>query len=167
MEILESFGVDIRLLITSAINFIVLLFLLNKIAYQPLLKVLDQRKKTIDESLKNAELIEQKLRETEEKEREILRKARFDAQNLLTKAEEQAKIRQQELIEQAEQHAHRLMEQSEKRLEQQGKEMQHQIQIHLADLVMAATKAVLGKKMPDSMDAQYIEGVIKHLPERK
>lgn len=161
MDVLSSFGVDWKLLIASIINFVILLFILNKIIYKPVLDVLDKRKKTIDESLENAAQIEKKLQETTESERQILHKARLEAQNMLKTAEEQAVTRQQEILDQAHEHAKKLIAETKIELEQQNEKMKREIESQLADLVVAATKAVLQDKTPAGVDKQFAETAIK------
>jgi F-type H+-transporting ATPase subunit b len=66
MDILHEFGVQPILLLAQIVNFAILFFLLRKFLYGPLLKILEQRRNTIKESLKNAEKIEKQLALTEE-----------------------------------------------------------------------------------------------------
>src|SRR3989338_593740 len=54
MDFLSDFGVQPILLAAQAVNFLVLLFILNKFLYKPVLKTLDQRKQKVSQSLKAA-----------------------------------------------------------------------------------------------------------------
>ena len=49
MEIIKQFGINPILLAAQVVNFIVLLFIFKKLLYKPILKVLDERKKKIEE----------------------------------------------------------------------------------------------------------------------
>jgi len=60
METLSSLGIDLKILLAQLVNFGILIFLLSKFLYKPVLKMLDQRKKKIAESIKKAEEIEKK-----------------------------------------------------------------------------------------------------------
>ena len=69
---MESLGIDLKLIIIQIINFGLLLFLLTKFLYKPILRLLDERKKKIEESLANAQKIaEEKVKLEEEKTKEI------------------------------------------------------------------------------------------------
>lgn len=63
------------------INFLILIFVLNIILYKPIMKVIDARKKRVEESKETVgsfdDLIEQKVADYEE----TLRQARVDAMN--------------------------------------------------------------------------------------
>ena len=48
MELLGNLGINGKLFMAQLINFAILFFILRKFAYQPILKVLDERKDKID-----------------------------------------------------------------------------------------------------------------------
>lgn len=160
MSVLTTFGVNYKLLIVSIINFVILLYLLNKILYKPILSMLEQRKATIAESLKNAESIENKLKETNEKEKEVLRQARQDAEQLLRRAEEEVRVKQQEVIKQAEEQAQQIVKMATIKMEQRAAELEQQIKINLASLVIESVRVILQDKAPTDISEQYTETVI-------
>src|SRR3989344_7876430 len=88
MNILDQFGINPILLAAQVVNFLVLLFILKKLLYKPLLKVLDERKKTIERSLKNAEEIELKLQKISDEESSRLAKATLESEKVIKGAEE-------------------------------------------------------------------------------
>ena len=92
MEILNQFGVQPILLAAQVVNFFILLFLLKKFLYGPILKVLNERKKRIEDSLKNAEEIEKRLQETNEKIDQMLAKASKEGQEVIDEATAQANL---------------------------------------------------------------------------
>src|SRR3989344_8353758 len=83
MEILKQFGINPVLLAAQVVNFLILLFILKKFLYKPILKVLDERKRKIEESLNNATEIERKLSQTNETIEKMIGKAALDAQKML------------------------------------------------------------------------------------
>ena len=66
MDILSQFGVKPILLAAQVVNFLILLFILKKFLYGPILKVLSERRKKIEDSLKNVEEIEKRYNEMKE-----------------------------------------------------------------------------------------------------
>lgn len=161
MEVLTTFGVEWKLLVASVFNFLILLFLLNKIVYKPLLATLDERKARIAESMQNADDIEQKLAETAAREKDILQKARLDAQMMLQKAEDHARIREAELLKAAEAHAGMVVKRAEAKMESEALAMKKEIEAGVADLVMAATGMILQEHMPKNLTADYVEKALK------
>ena len=55
MEILENFGLNPMLLIAQIVNFLIVLFILKKFLYKPVLEMLKKRQTTIKDGLKQAE----------------------------------------------------------------------------------------------------------------
>ncbi len=74
-KILAEFGVQPVLLAAQVVNFLILLFILKKFLYKPILKVLETRKDRIAQSLKQAEEIEKRLREIGELQELEIQKA--------------------------------------------------------------------------------------------
>jgi F-type H+-transporting ATPase subunit b len=103
----EVFGVNAWLLFSQMISFSIVAFLLHKLAYQPILNVLETRRKKIAEGLANAEKIKVQLAESEQRVQEILTKANADAQRMIDEARSSAQAvadkRTQQAISEAEQ----------------------------------------------------------------
>ena len=89
------------------ISFCIVAFLLRRFAYKPILAVLEERRRKIEEGQLNAEKIKQQLAEAEKRYQEILAKANADAQRMIDEARESAahlsERKQQEAIAAAEQ----------------------------------------------------------------
>jgi len=86
-KIANQFGVTWQLLISQIILFVIVALALKKFAYGPILKVLEERRNKIAESLANAEQIKKDLANAQTKAQEILTQASQQA----TKAIEEAR----------------------------------------------------------------------------
>jgi len=71
----EQFGFQKQLFISQVISFAVVCFLLHRFAYKPILKVLEERRQKIAESLANADKIKTELASAQAKAQEILAQA--------------------------------------------------------------------------------------------
>jgi F-type H+-transporting ATPase subunit b len=103
----ETFGFDTKIFLSQVISFIIVALVLRRFAYKPILKVLEERRQRIEESLLNSEKIKQQLAEAEQRHAEILAKANAQAQKMIDEARESAGIvaerKQQEAVAAAEQ----------------------------------------------------------------
>ena len=81
--ILAQFGVDWPHFIAQLILFLIVYFVLSRYAFKPLLAILEDRRKRIEEGQLNAEKIKKQLAEAELRYQEVLRKANDDAQALI------------------------------------------------------------------------------------
>jgi F-type H+-transporting ATPase subunit b len=113
---MESLGLDIKLLIAQMINFGILLYLLSRFVYKPIMKILDERAKEIQEGIKNSGLIEKRLKNVEEKEKDILKKAQEKSKKDRELLMNEAKAEKQRIIDEAREAAQREIEKGIERI---------------------------------------------------
>src|SRR6266478_5310264 len=103
----ETFGWNPRLFFSQVISFVIVALLLRRFAYKPILNVLEERRRSIEEGQLNAEKIKRQLDEAEKRYSEILAKANAEAQKMIDEARESSahlvERKQQEAIAAAEQ----------------------------------------------------------------
>ena len=97
-KILDVFGIDWRLLAVNIVNFGILLYLLKRFAYGPIMSALEARRQKVSEGVRNADLAERKLKKIEASQDEILTKAGKEADALLARGREAGMAREKELI---------------------------------------------------------------------
>lgn len=106
-QIANTFGVDWPHLISQIISFSIVCFLLQRFAYKPVLKMLEERRALIALGKANAEKIAAELARIEAQRQEVLRKANIMATELIDEARVAAarihKIESQKAIAAAEQ----------------------------------------------------------------
>src|SRR5947209_20209823 len=106
-EIADTFGWNLWLFLSQVISFVIVALLLRRFAYKPILAVLEERRRKIEEGQLNAEKIKKELAEAEKRYQEIIAKADADAQKMIDEARESAEHlperKQQEAIAAAEQ----------------------------------------------------------------
>lgn len=85
-EIAETFGWNPVLFFSQVVSFLVVAFLLNKFAYGPIQKVLQDRSRRIEEGLRNADLIKKELASAEEQKRRLLTDAGAQANKIIEEA---------------------------------------------------------------------------------
>src|SRR5712691_3501207 len=82
----ETFGWNWKLFLSQVISFCIVAYLLQRFAYKPILAVLEERRRKIEEGQINAEKIKKELAEAEKRYQEILAKANADAQKMIDEA---------------------------------------------------------------------------------
>src|SRR6266851_9813505 len=83
-----TFGWNWQLFLSQVVSFCIVAFLLRRFAYKPILGVLEERRRRIEEGLLNADKIKKELAEAEKRYAEILGKANADAQKMIDEARE-------------------------------------------------------------------------------
>src|SRR5947199_8803987 len=103
----ETLGCTWKLCLWQVISFCIVAFLLQRFAYKPILAVLEERRRKIEEGQINAEKIKKERAEAEKRYQEIVAKGNADAQKMIDEARESAahlsERKQQEAITAAEQ----------------------------------------------------------------
>src|SRR5438045_8701041 len=103
----DTFGWNPWLFLSQVISFVIVALLLRRFAYKPILAVLEERRRKIEEGQINAEKIKKELAEAEKSYQEIVANANADAQKTIDEARESAahlsERKQQEAITAAEQ----------------------------------------------------------------
>jgi F-type H+-transporting ATPase subunit b len=103
----ETFGWNPWLFLSQVISFAIVALLLRQFAYKPILAVLEERRRTIEEGQLNAEKIKKELAAAEQKYAEIIAKGNADAQRMIDEARDSsahlAERKQKEAVAAAEQ----------------------------------------------------------------
>jgi F-type H+-transporting ATPase subunit b len=93
----EQFGFNLQLFISQVISFCVVAFLLHRFAYKPILRILEERRQRIAQSLADADRIKQELASAQVKAQEILSQANIQANKAIEDARAAAaKVQEQE-----------------------------------------------------------------------
>src|SRR6516225_5520697 len=103
----DTFGWNWKLFLSQVISFCIVAYLLQRFAYKPILTVLEERRRKIEEGQLNAEKIKKELAEAEKRYQEIITKANADGQKMIDEERESAghlsERKQQEAVAAAEQ----------------------------------------------------------------
>ncbi len=163
MEILNQFGIQPILLAAQVVNFAILLFILKKFAYGPILKVLEERKQKIADSLKNAEEIEKKLLQTEEDREQELEKAAKEAQRILEDAVSSATQIVAEAHGKASSDIEEMVKKAHEQIKQDRERMQSEIRTELADLVVTSLEKVTGKILTSKDQKELVDKTVREI----
>ena len=152
----ETFGWTPWLFLSQVISFCIVAFLLRRFAYKPIMAVLEERRRKIEESQINAEKIKQELAEAEKRYQEILAKANADAQRMIDEARESAahlsERKQQEAVTAAEQIVAKAREAAALEHERTMESLKREV----GRLVVDTTAKVTGKVL-DSDDQRRLQ----------
>ena len=144
-EIIGIFGIDWRLLIMQGINFGVLLVLLWYILYRPLLRMIDKRRVKIEEGVRNAEKVKERLSIIESEKEHIINEAILKAELLVKEGKSRAEVREGELVQEAKQKGDRILKDALMRAEEKALKMEEESRAEIARLAILGAEKVLQK----------------------
>jgi len=160
MEALANLGVDWKLFLAQAVNFVVLLFVLRRFAYRPMLQFLDQRSGRIEQGLKDADIAKKKLTEMEARNKEALVLARQEAKVILEAAEISAKKRDTERLTETEKKIKSLFEDGLKKVDEEKEKALSEVRQDIADVVAISVEKILKEKIDGAKDEELIKNIV-------
>ncbi|OGY21195.1 MAG: ATP synthase F0 subunit B [Candidatus Woykebacteria bacterium GWB1_45_5] len=163
MEILKDFGVQPILLLAQIVNFAILLYLLKRFLYKPILKVLEERRQKVETSMKQAEEMQKRFEETTKKQEEILGAARSDASKVIEDAKEEAKALAETIQKESKEATEATIKRAQGTLELEKQKMIAEARSQIVEIVTTATEKVVAKTLKGSEKERLIEESIKEI----
>ena len=130
-------------IIFSIINFLILLFILYKFMWKPVVRTMDGRQKGIQESLDQAAAARKEAEETQAALAAEIANARRQAKEIVDEAQVAAEQVKQDIIKQAEEAAQAVSARAQAEIERKQEEALAQIKGEVADLIVLATTKLL------------------------
>jgi len=156
-ETLQTLGIHWPKLIAQTINFAIVLFVLWKWAYQPVLRMLELRRQKIAESMAQAERIRAELEATERQRREILAQAQAQAQQLIEEARQAAARLHAQETQRAVAAAEQILAKARQAAELDRARTMAELKREVGRLVVQMTMAVTGKILTPEDQRRILE----------
>lgn len=161
-EAASGLVIDWRLLALQAGNFIFLLGLLTWILWKPLIKMIDERRRTITEGLQAAEAQKTAATKAEETRRVVLAEAKKEADQILTETRSQISAELQDARTQIDKERDRLRKEAEQIAAAEKAKIEKELRQHVASLVSLATEKLVSSEVTKSVDwGKKIEQALK------
>jgi F-type H+-transporting ATPase subunit b len=144
---MESLGVNGFAILLHAINFLVLLFLLQRFLYKPVMTMLDQRAATIRESVEAAERARQESARADQERLEALREARRQAEEIVTRAQQEADRIRSERLAQTQEEAQRIIARAQEEATAERQQAMQELRAQVADLAVLAAGRVINRNL--------------------
>ena len=157
MEVLHKLGIDWKLLIAQGVNFLILLYILKRFVYKPMLAFLDDRAGKIEAGLHNAEAANKKLEAAEQEQKSVLANAQKEARAIVEEALLVAKKRDTEQLEKTKVEIVALLESNKKAILQEKEQALREAKTEIGSLVILATEKLAGMKIDTEKDNELIQ----------
>ncbi|MEN9937207.1 MAG: hypothetical protein RLZZ387_3786 [Chloroflexota bacterium] len=149
---MEKLGINWALLIAQLFNVILLVWLLTRFLYKPVLNMLNERTRRIQESLQDAEKVKEQLANARRDYDAELAKARQEAAGILAQAQDRARGQEQEIIAQARVEADRIRQEAREQAERERDQLLRDLKGQMAELVTLTASRVLGEELKSNHD---------------
>ena len=153
-EMAGKFGIEWKLVLAQAVNFLLVAFLLWRFAFKPVMATLDERQSKIAEGLQFAEEAKTQLAETEKRQAEVLREANTKAQEILHEARDNAKLFEDKMKSETATRIEEMHKRAEDANELERQKMYTEVRQEIARLVVMTSGKVLQRELGDDEKAR-------------
>ncbi len=160
-ELLQKLGIDWKLLLAQIVNFLILLWVLKRYAYRPILRALSERSKKIAKSMDDAKKIEVELEVLAQERERVMAEARKEAQSLLEGARQDAAALLARTKEEAKAEATAVTQAAEHEVRRMKENIVNEAKGELADLLVRSTEKIVRVKLDSTSDAKLIDEALK------
>ena len=164
-EFFQSIGLDWKLLLSQAVNFLILLVVLRVFAYKPILQVLKERRERIEQGIQKAEEADRRLADISVLKKKKLQEAEQENLILLRKTEEKAKIVESELLVVAHKKEADILEKAQHLAKVREKEAAEEVKREAANLVRDAIVKTT-ELDPSAIDEKLVENALSSVGRR-
>jgi len=163
MELLDKLGIHFGLLVAQIINFLILLFVLYKFLYKPVLNLLKKREKIIAQSIEDADAIDKKLKEMEIRYDEKIAKAKKQAMMILEESEKQSAMQKKESIKKTKKEVAGIINGAKKQIAEEKEKILQEVRGEISELIISAVEKIVGKEREKKIDKKLVEDTVKEL----
>ncbi|MGY3750532.1 F0F1 ATP synthase subunit B [Vagococcus acidifermentans] len=146
-----------------SLSFLVLLLLLKKFAWQPVIRMLDQRADKISNDIDSAESSRRAADKLVEQRESELQQSRIEARAIISEAKETAENSAYSIIENAKKHAQDMKEQAEKEIRIEREKMMDDSKKEVAELSIQIASKILKKEISLDVHQELIQSSIDRL----
>jgi len=157
---------DPGLFIWTIVTFLVLLTLLTKFAWGPLLQALESRQNAIRKSLDDAQQARQELERLNQESAQIIRQARVDAEAIVTKSRADAERLREEMKQKARSEADGIVRNAQRQIQLETQRALQQIRHEAIDLSVQIASKLLQRNLTKEDNERLIEDALKQVEAR-
>ena len=154
---------DPGLFIWTIFTFLVLLVLLTKFAWKPLMQMLDVRQEAIKKSLEDADTAKRELERLQQESAQIIRKAHAEAESIVSKSWSDAEKLREEMKVKAKSEADAIVKESQRQIEIETGRALRQIRSEVADLSIAIASKVIQRNVSKEDNDRLIQDTLKQM----
>ena len=156
-------GINKQMVLWTWVTFGLLLLILHKFAWKPILSALDQREKGIRESVENAEKIRIELEQIEGKRERLIKEADDKAKEIVATARKAAVEASRVIENKAKEEANILLENANREIKAAREKAEATLRHDSAELAIALAGKLIGENLDDTKNRTLTEQLINKI----
>ena len=158
---------DPGLFIWTIVTFLVLLALLAKFAWRPLLAALDSRQESIRKSLDDAQKAKQELERLNVESAQIVARARVEADGIISQSRSDGERLREEIRTKARAEADNIVKNAERQIQLETTRALEQIRHEAVDLSVMIASKIIQRNLSKEDNERLIDEALKQVEGRK
>ena len=154
---------DPGLFIWTILTFLVLVALLARFAWRPLLQALESRQESIRKSLDDAQKAKQELERLHAESAEIIRQSRVEADAIVTRSRGDAERLREEMKQKARAEADAIVKNAERQIQLETSRAVQQIRREAVDLSVMIASKLIQRNLTKEDNERLIEEALKQV----
>lgn len=161
---MEGLGINLGYLLTQILGIIVILAFMKAFAYEPVLRVLEERQARIAKGLEDARQAAIARDNADAEAKKILEAARAEAAKQRQQASEQAEETRQEIIKQAEAEAKEIVSEARTEAEEERNRILSELRSQVASIAIAATNKLVQEELDEDRQRRLVSSFLADPP---
>ena len=162
-EFITHFGIDWKLFLAQIVNFSVILFVLRKFVYTPILNMLRERREGIEKGVEMRAEAEKNLKDSDEMRNRTLQQAHGEALSIVNRAETIGKEKQDEIMRETEAKVGGVIADARRVIQAERDKMNDEVYHDAETLIRTALAGVIGKLPASERDNKLISEAMSEL----
>lgn len=154
---------EISEIVWALVNFAVLVLVLRKFLYKPVMKTLDERRAGIDQALEAAEDARKEVAGTEERLRAEIAASRAEAEAILDAARKRGEETREEIVAAARAEAEQVIVTAKAEIEAEKNRAIAELKGQIADIALLATEKLLNDGITAEQQSRLMDKYIKEV----
>lgn len=152
--------IDVKDLIFVMVNFLILVAILYKFMWGPVINMIDSRQQTIDDSLNKADVARKEAEQMSAKLAEEIADARRQAKSIIDEAQKSAETVKEDILAQARDSADSMLERAQAEIAKEKVNAILEIKGEVADMVVSVAGRLLSENMNDQQHMALVDKYI-------
>ncbi|MBI5793823.1 F0F1 ATP synthase subunit B [Candidatus Uhrbacteria bacterium] len=158
-----TLGINLKIFLAQLFNFAIVLLVLWKWAYKPIVKILEERQVKIEKSVKQADAIEKRVVEIEKEQHTLIATAKSEAAKILDETRATADERKKVLLGKAREEVQAVVIQGKAQLENQKEQMILEAKEEIAKIAVEAARKILAETVDEKKAQKLAEAVVDEM----
>jgi F-type H+-transporting ATPase subunit b len=152
------------LILWTIITFILLLFILKKVAWKPLLEILSKREESVKDALERAEKAQSDAERIFRENQKTLERASVEGQKILNESRVFAEKIKDDILEKANRQTRKMLDVAKEEIARDKEAAMLQLRSEIAEIAIGAAGKIIDETLDEGKQRKLVDSYMKELP---